>query len=449
MFSIEQIAARLGGDLLRAERASPVRIWHDSRSIQQGDLFVALPGTRTDGHSFLDQAYSQGACAAIVRDPHRAPASARNVIVVPNPLAALQTLAAEWRRRFTAPIVGITGSNGKTTVKTLLAHLLSESRRTYAAPGNFNTEIGLPIALLNMPAEAEAGIFELGTEAPGEIALLTDILQPDLAVLTGIGPSHFATFRSYEAVANEKWTLVSSLSSQAVALVNADSEPLRRRAEAAASHMETMGVQTVGFEHGALRGRLVQTVPRLRIDVWDTWIECGLMGRHNAGNLLLAATAAQRLGLSPAAIAERARSFAPVAHRLAPVPAPFGTVLDDTYNANPASTAGALHVMADWGESTTQRIFVFGEMLDLGVESDRFHREIAALALRLGIDTVIPVGDRPTAACRLEAASITVEGDARTEVLRRIEPNCDAVVLVKGSRALRLERLVEALAGPA
>ena len=444
MFSIEQIVSMVNGDLLQAERVSPVRIWHDSRSIRSGDLFVALPGVRTDGHRFLPEAYGQGACAAIVRDSHHAPPSARNLIVVADPLSALHTLATAWRRQFACPIIGITGSNGKTTVKTLLAHLLSGTHQAYAAPGNFNTEIGLPIALLNMPADTEVGVFELGTEAPGEIEVLARILQPDLAILTAIGPSHFATFGSYEAVANEKWTLVSSLSPSAIALVNADSEPLRRRAEGAEKC-----VQTVGFEHGSLRGKILQAVPRLRIDAWGVPIECGLMGRHNAANGLLASVAAYRLGLSPATIAKRAESFRPVTHRLVPVSAPFGTILDDTYNANPASTDAALRVLAEWGDSRTQRVFVFGEMLDLGEGTEQFHREIAALAFQLGVDTVIPVGDRPTAACELEAGIITVNGDPQAAVLRCLESDRDSVVLVKGSRALQLERLVKALADPA
>ena len=440
MISVERIATIVGGRLLRPENAAPVRIWHDSRSIRAGDLFVALPGSRVDGHSFLGEVYDRGACGAIVGDPRLAPPSARNLIAVHNPLAALHSLAIEWRKHFNVPIVGITGSNGKTTVKALLAHLLSGSRRSYAAPGNFNTEIGLPIALLNMPGDAEAGVFELGTEAPGEIATLAGILQPDLAILTGIGPSHFATFRSYEAVADEKWTLVTSLAPDAAALINADSDPLRRRAQE-----ETSTCITTGFEHGDLRGRLLQAVPRLRLEAWGVRIESGLIGRHNAGNCLLAAAAAHRLGLPPEAIAERAALFHPVAHRLAPVVAPFGTVLDDTYNANPASTAGALRVLAEWGNKRTKRIFVFGEMLDLGDETQRFHREIAALARELGIDTVIPVGDLPAAACRLEAGDIAVEGEARVAVLGSIETDRDHVVLVKGSRALGLERLVEAL----
>ena len=440
MFSIERIATIVGGRLLRPENAAPVRIWHDSRSIRAGDLFVALPGARVDGHSFLAEAYDRGACAAIVCDPNLAPPSARNLIAVRDPLTALHALAIEWRRHLNVPIVGITGSNGKTTVKTLLAHLLSESRRTYAAPGNFNTEIGLPIALLNMPTDAEAGIFELGTEAPGEIATLANILQPGLAILTGIGPSHFATFRSYEAVANEKWTLVTSLSPDAAALINADSDPLRERARA-----ETASCLTVGFEHGGLRGTLLQAVPRLCLEAWGVRVESGLIGRHNAGNCLLAAAAAHRLGQPPEAIAERAASFRPVAHRLDPVDAAFGTVLDDTYNANPASTAGALHVLAEWGGKRTKRIFVFGEMLDLGDETMRFHREIAALARHLNIDAVIPAGELPAAACRLEAGTMTVEGGARDAVLGCIEPDRDHVVLVKGSRALGLEHLVEAL----
>lgn len=165
MFSVGEIAAIVRGQLVVESAETPGRIVHDSRCIEDGDLFVALRGMQTDGHAFLDEAFQRGACGAILSDRSRAPKSARGLIVVVDPLAALQTLASAWRAHLTATIIAVTGSNGKTTTRSFLAHLLRGAWNVHEAPNNYNTEVGLPLALLAMPSSAEVGVFELGTEA--------------------------------------------------------------------------------------------------------------------------------------------------------------------------------------------------------------------------------------------------------------------------------------------
>ncbi len=451
MYPVGEIAAIVGGHVLRDDGATPVRIVHDSRAVAEGDLFVALRGAQSDGHAFLADAFARGACSALVRDPDLAPSDARNLIVADDPLAGLQTLAAAWRRRLCATLVGITGSNGKTTTRALLAHLLTDPAdpgAVFNAPKNYNTEIGLPLALLAMPEAALLGLFELGTERPGEIAALAAILAPKTGLITSIGPSHLSGFRTVEAVADEKWTLIEGLADDGVAFVNADSPELRRRAEDASKR-----VIPVGLDHGAIRGRLERKVPTLvlAIDEPKMRLECPLIGRHNASNLLLAAVTAARLGIPPRTIEERAKSFQPVPHRLQSISTVFGTILDDTYNANPASTSGALRALAQLGRKATQRVFIFGEMRDLGPEADRYHREIADLALDLGIDAILPVGETAISACRTRphgAVSIVERSDLATAV-RALCGKRESIVLVKGSRELELERLVAELVGSA
>lgn len=449
MYPVGRIAAIVGGRLLRSDGATPGRIVHDSRHVASGDLFVALRGRRVDGHAFLAHAFARGACAALLSDPGSAPADARNLIVANDTLAALQTLAAAWRRAHDATFVGISGSNGKTTTRVLLAHLLGGTEgagAAFSAPANYNTEVGLPLAVLAMPETASLGLFELGAERPGEIGVLVEILRPQIGLITSVGPSHLRGFGTLDAVAEEKWTLVEGLPTDGYAVLNADSPHLRRLAKQA-----DCTCATVGLGRGEIRGRLEQEVPHiaLALDAPPMRLACPLIGKHNAVNLLIAAVTALRLGLPPDTIEERAKTFTPIPHRLRPVAAPFGTILDDTYNANPASTAGALHALAQFGEAGAHRVFVFGEMLDLGPHADRHHRDVLDLALRLGIDAILPVGERAVTACRARR-SPPVRIVDRDELGPTIRGLChkpgNHLVLVKGSRALGLERLVGELA---
>jgi len=443
MFSLDEIAHVVHGRLRGAREATPRRVVHDSRLVEPGDLFVALRGARTDGHAYLIDAYTRGACGAIVSDQSELPASVAGLIVVPDPLAALQALAAAWRSLSTATIVGVTGSNGKTTTRRLLAHLLQGTFTVHEPPENYNTEIGLPLALLGMPEDCTVGVFELATESPGEIGQLAKILRPPMALVTSAGPSHLDGLGSIDAVAVEKWSLVESLPPDGVAFVNAESEPLRAFIERAPCE-----VVTIGLTRGDLRGHVASSIPRLVVQVEDPplTLETGLLGDQNATNVLLAAACALRLGLSPHAIEERAATFEPIGRRLRPIPAPFGTVLDDTYNANPASTKAALRVLAQFGRPQSRRIFAFGDMLGLGEGSDRYHEEVLDLALNLGLD-VAPVGPRASAACAASGSDriIKIGSEGAVAAIRDRLSGPDVVVLVKGSRALELERIVAAL----
>ena len=442
MISSGALGRLLDARVLRPSDASIRGASHDSRAVRPGDLFVAIRGERTDGHRYLAEAFDVGAAAALISQTDGLPDAAHDLIVVPDVVAALATWAAARRAELRATFVGITGSNGKTTTRRLLYHLLGADETVYTAPKNFNTEIGLPLALFAMPDEARIGLFELGTEAPGDIKILADLLRPSVGLVTGIGPGHLDRLGTVGAVANEKWDLVRALPSSGWAALNADAAELRAlRREAQCPLTE------VGTAHGTVRVHVESPVPRLtvRLSEPDVRLETGLLGEHHAVNVALAAVAAHRLGVSSGRLIERCATFEPTNHRLVALATPFGAVLDDTYNANPASTAGALRVLAQFGDSRAERIFVFGEMLDLGEAGDRYHAEILSLAGELGIDRIVPIGERAIRACRAVGMSVSPPADPIESIRAALAADRPNVVLVKGSRALALERVVDAL----
>ncbi len=437
MFSVKECARILDARVIRGEEARPARVVHDSRAVEPGDLFVALKGTRTDGHAHLAEAFSRGACGAIISDVSFIPENARNLILVGDTLKALIRLAAAWREELSARFIGITGTCGKTTTKMLLGHLLSADHEVFVAPRSYNTEVGVPVALLSMPKSAEFGVFELGASAPGEIAPLARLIQPEVAILTMVGRGHLAGFESVEEVAREKWSLVEGLPKRGTAIVNIDSELLAQLASAWKG-----SVVTVGTKGGDLQGKVASVFPGVLIEMDRLRLETRLLGTHNAGNVLTAVACALHLGVSEGVIEERIRTFLPPLHRLNLVPAPFGYVLDDTYNANPDSTAAALRTLAEFPGK--KKAFVFGEMLELGRNSIRYHREIIELALSLGIFPIYPVGEVPIAvAGERKSEKICVVN--RESLPNRIERDLiggDNILLVKGSHALGLELLV-------
>jgi len=442
----------LNGHLLRGREETPLRTIHDSRLVQKKDLFVALKGARTDGHAFLEEVFMRGACGALVSETGTIPDNGRNLIVVEDTQVALSSLASAWRSELSATFVGITGTCGKTTTKAILAHILERDLRVFSAPHNYNTEIGLPLALLAMPSNAQVGIFELGASAPGEIAPLAALLAPKIAILTMVGHSHLSGFGNVEAITQEKWELVRALPAQGNAIINLDCPELSRFAAGWPGE-----IISVGLQGGMVHGKIVGACPGLIIEVENPplRLETNLLGRHNATNILSAVACALELGLAKETIENRMRTFKPFLHRLNLLPAPFGHLLDDTYNANPDSTRAALFTLVSLDLPTDRWGFVFGNMLDLGNDSPRFHREMIDLALRLGIGPIFPVGDLAMEAAR-GAVKDTPTGtfvfssqeDLADSVRKALKGKCN-IILVKGSRDMNLDRLVTELEGNA
>jgi UDP-N-acetylmuramoyl-tripeptide--D-alanyl-D-alanine ligase len=448
MFRYAEIARVVRGRLEQGTDGAPRRVVHDSRSVEEGDLFVALKGERTDGHGFLGEAFARGAGGALVSAGGSVPQGSRNVIVVADTRQALWDFAAAWRKTLGGTFVGVTGTCGKTTTKALVAHLVSGEKEVFAAPESYNTRIGLPLALLAMPATAEVGVFEVGAGGPGEILPLASLLAPRLAILTLVGRGHLAGFGDAAAVAREKWDLVRALPEAGTAIVNADSPELVEAAAGWKGRTLTFGVAA-----GRLRGRVVQVFPALVVETADPPLRLlsPLLGRHNATNLLAAVACALELGVLPREIERRAATFEGAPHRLRLLPSSFGYILDDAYNANPESMRAALGTLAELDLPVAKRAFIFGEMLELGEEGGRCHTEVLELALRLGIRPIFPIGDEAIGAAR-RVLNQTPRGTfvfaRKDELVGRVPEalgGAASLVLVKGSHSVGLDRVVEDL----
>ena len=416
----------------------------DSRRIAPGTLFIALPGTRTDGHDFVADAKERGAPAALVSRPGP---YALPVLRVPDTAAALRDLARGWRSRCCPKVIAVTGSNGKTTVKEMLAAILRKEGRTLATRGNLNNELGVPLTLLELDPAHEALVVELGANRPGEIGRLTALSRPRVGVITQCAPAHLEGFGSVEGVARAKAELFQSMALDAVAVVNAEDSFGALCGELAAPRR----VLTFGFGAGAeVRGVWRPAEAGGRLEVHDgaasMEIVLKLAGRHNATNALAAAAAAFAAGCDRESVRAGLAGMRPVPGRLEPHALRCGvTLIDDTYNANPASLHAALEVLS---AHEGRRWLVLGDMGELGPEGALHHAEAADSARRAGVERLYTIGCLSRAASRRfgRGAAHFESREALIEALVRDFPP-RVTVLVKGSRAMRMEGVVRALAG--
>ena len=447
------IAARaVGGSVIGA--AVPfVRVTTDTRALAPGDLFVALKGERFDGHDFVAHALASGAAAALVADS-RAASLDGNLIAVADPLHSLGTLAAFWRSRFDIPVVVVVGSNGKTTTKEMIAaifHAAEGESAVAATPGNFNNAIGLPLAVLSLRASHRLAVFEIGMNHRGETRELAQVAQPTIAVITNAQREHQEFMRSVDEVAAEHADAIRALPAGGTAVLNADDPHVAYWREAAAD--TGVGVVTFGTEQRAdVTARYVAHPDGASLDVTTPGGNARFLlqvpGRHMAGNALAAAAAAHAAGLPVTAITLGLERFRPVRGRLVTLPARSGaTVIDDTYNANPDSVRAAIDVLA---ARAAPRWLVLGDMGEVGQDGPQFHREIGAHARTSGIARLFAAGELAREAvsafgeggehfASVEALAARVAGESRAGV----------TMLVKGSRFMRMERVVTALTGAA
>jgi UDP-N-acetylmuramoyl-tripeptide--D-alanyl-D-alanine ligase len=432
-----EIAEACGGRTDAQATVTGVTI--DSRTVAEGDLFVALPGARTDGAHYAADALRAGAVAAMAAGTPGDPPPDARTIVVPDPLIALGRLAAEVRRRSGARVVGITGSTGKTSTKDVLAALLRRRLRTVASHANFNTEIGVPLTLCRIEPGTEAVVCELAMRGRGQVSYLAEIARPDVAVITSIGPVHLEQVGSIEGVAEAKAEILEPLGPQETAVVP-HAEPLL----APYLGLTRARVLTFGEEDGA-EVRLAGFAPgRAEIAVGGRTITVPVSfdQHHNGVNLAAAVAACVGLGLDPAdpellAGAAEVELSRWRGERIA-LPGD-GFVIADCYNANPVSMRAALtHLMSAAGGRRT--VAVMGEMAELGPTGPTLHEEIGREAERLGIDVVVAVGPLSRA---YGGHWFADAGSAAAGMPDVVEPG-DAV-LVKGSRSAGLEAVVEAL----
>jgi UDP-N-acetylmuramoyl-tripeptide--D-alanyl-D-alanine ligase len=452
--SAAEIATVTGGRLVCPSDRPIRRGAVDSRQVEPGCLFVALPGERTDGHLFLRDAIAAGAAALLVRQAApevAAAATAANVAVVavPDTLLGLHAVAAAWRRRFSPLVVGVTGSVAKTSTKEAIAAVLAERLTTLKSEGNQNNEIGLPLTILRLAPEHEAVVVEMGMYVGGEIAQLAAIARPRVGVVTAVLGVHLARIGTIDAVEKAKAELIEALPADGVAVLNADDPRVLRMRDRTAARALTYGfsaaadVRAEDVVAAGLDGmRFSLVTPAGRIGVASP-----ALGRHGVHNSLAAAAVGLAAGMDLQAIAAGLRRGWQAEHRDQIVRAPGLTILDDSYNASPASMLAALELLATL---PGRHVAVLGEMLELGEAHERGHLEVGEAAARQA-DLVVVVGPGAAGIARGAAGLgdgvvVVADREAALAVLRqRLRPGDS--VLVKASRGAALESIVESLAG--
>ena len=445
-------AAQASGGEARGANARFAAVSSDTRTIGQGALFVALRGERFDGHAYLAAARARGAVAAMVdrRASDAGSDAPLPLLIVDDTRLGLGRLAAYWRRKFTLPLIAVAGSNGKTTVKEMIAAILTEhagAGRAYATPGNLNNDIGLPLTLLGLRAQHTCAVVELGMNHAGETAYLAAIAQPTVALVNNAQREHQEFMHSVEDVAHEHGAVFSALPAHGVAVINADDAYAGYwRGVCAPRRVLDFGIDQPAAVGGRYALRDFGSEIVLRVPQGEAPVSLQAAGVHNVRNAFAAAAAATAAGVGLGAIARGLAGFHPVQGRLQKTNGQHGAiVLDDTYNANPDSVIAAIEVLA---RASGRKFLVLGDMGEVGALGAAFHAEIGRHARALGVDRLYLLGESCThaAAAFGEGARHYADIDA---LLAELEPGLahGVTVLVKGSRFMRMERVVQALTG--
>ncbi len=449
MMRLSQVAEILGVSFTDADVAFE-NVCTDSRAIQKRDLFVALIGERFDGHAFVSRAKEQGAVAAIVNKQHHAEcASLIRCVAVEDTRLALGKLASSWRERFAIPLVALTGSSGKTTVKEMLAAILrrveinSSRAEILATQGNLNNDIGVPLTLFRLRTQHQFAVVEMGMSHQGEIGYLSQLSKPNVAIIINAGRAHLAGLGSLEAIARAKGEIFEGLAADGVAVINRDDAFSGLWRELAHDRrVVDFGMQGDAMVSARATLDVDSSQIELKTPTESLNVSLNVPGVHNVYNALAAAAGAKALNISLETIAQGLSDFHGHKGRLEIKPCVLGAkLIDDTYNANPESVRAAIAVLA---RATGKKILVLGDMGELGVRGREFHAEIGAEAKCSGIDVLLTLGD-------LSSATSTAFGsgarhfERMQELLAEIEnllaPN--VTLLVKGSRFMQMERVVK------
>ncbi len=445
----------LKGLLGKMERMEVKGVSIDSRTIREGELFVALKGDRFDGHDFVPEVIKKGAWGALVdrtalEDRFSILGSLKNILPVEDTLSALQEMAYRHRRTFTVPVVGITGSNGKTTTKEMLAGILQKQGPVLKNEGNLNNHIGVPLTLLRFNAGHKAAVVEMGMSAPGEIDMLARFVGPDVGVITNIGPAHLEFLKSMDLVAEAKGELFHHLKPGGTAVLNTDDDYFDTLKKKFSGRVLSYGIDKESDVRASeIRQEKDFTDFTIRSDGSTTKVRLRAVGKHNIYNALAAAAAALAMGLSVDVVRDGLDDFLPTALRSELRQVRGRTVFADCYNANPASMDAALATLMSL-KSGNKAIAVLGDMLELGTVAVDAHRAIGATAVRLGVDLVITVGPL---AKHIGAGAIAagmpkdrvLEAGSQAEaaaLLKKLSVPGDAV-LIKGSRGMKMEKILE------
>ena len=441
------LARAAGGRLTRGDGSDPVdAVSTDTRALKEGQGFLALVGERVDAHAMLDEALARKASGWIVgrgRLPAKSPKPA-HLVVVPDTTKALQALAHHHRRRFDIPVVGIVGSNGKTTTKEMLKSICALVGPTCASPGNWNNEIGVPLSLLELTAEHRYGIFELAACRKGEIAELSRVAQPTVAVLTNVGPDHLESFGTIETTFQTNSEIVEFLPEDGAAVLNADDPWLSALEPRLAARAVTYGA-------GPRCRVRIEPPDALIVDRHRIQVALKSFGAYSRYNAAAAAAAAWAMGIDADTIRRGLEAHAPGMLRQEPLPHPSGASLVlDAYNANPASMRASIEAFLEQFAARPKTL-ILGDMKELGPDSAKFHRELGAWLATLDLKAVYLAGPEMAPAVEALRAGkpkfpIGHDADPRAfvSVLKGKLSASDAV-LFKASRAMKLEELAKAL----
>ncbi len=427
------------------------RICTDSRTLQPGDLFVALRGDNFDGHAFVPEAMERGAVGALVEVQAKG-VEARRIIQVPSTREALLLLANAWRRKIGPRVVAVTGSNGKTTVKEMLASILRQTAArqnldpdlsVLATEGNLNNTLGVPLTLLRLQSTHRWAVIEMGMNGIGEISAMSRVTQPDVVLINNVQRAHVGLLGGLEQVARAKAEIFEGLAPSGVALIPAGDSMASLLEELAAGHVVRkflLGDGGAGAVHGRFQGNEF-----LIGDAQGEFpVRLQVPGQHNQANAVAAAAAALSMGVSPEDVRQGLETFAGVPGRLQyRIAASGALVIDDTYNANPDSVLAAVQVLAG---RPGKRVLVLGDLGELGRFSGDLHGEVGHCAKKAGIDSCLGLGEWTRKPCEAFGTGAVHFDDRETLVESlRAELGPDVTVLVKGSRFMAMEKVVEGL----
>jgi UDP-N-acetylmuramoyl-tripeptide--D-alanyl-D-alanine ligase len=463
------VASAAGGDLVAGDQRQLFDgVSIDTRTLKPGELFVAIKGERFDGADFAAAAIAAGAAGLVVdrrsakalvarggaADAAAAAGRQVAVIEVDDTTAALQGLARAIRRESGAKVVAITGSAGKTTTKEVTSELLSTRYRVIRNRGNFNNHIGLPLSLIDLRQRPEIAVVELGMNHAGEISTLVRIAEPEVRVWTNVGEAHLGFFASMDAIADAKAEILEDAARSHLLVANADDPRIAARMRAFAGRVTTFGIeQDADVRATSVVDRGIEgTSARVATRRGAVDLTTPLVGRGNLANVLAATAVALEFDVPLADVAQRAAALRPASHRGEVVRLARGvTVIDDSYNANPTATRRAIDVLA--GSPAPRHIAVIGEMLELGERAEQLHADVGRAAATAGLDALFAVGGAPARALAEAAVTAGMPADA----VRHFATSDDAaeavtallrdgdLVLVKGSRGIRTDRVVERL----
>ncbi|MBV8549889.1 MAG: UDP-N-acetylmuramoyl-tripeptide--D-alanyl-D-alanine ligase [Acidobacteriaceae bacterium] len=445
-FTVAQVQKATGAQLLGNSRhmgsaETRVRGWSiDSRTVNEGDLFFAIKGEHFDGHSFLGVAFERGASAAVVSTT--AANAFGPLLEVADTIDALQRLARWAREEWNRPLVAVTGSAGKTTTKDIIADFLSVRLRVAKTIGNLNNHIGLPLSLLRIPADAEAGVFEMGMNHAGEIRHLACIAQPQFGVITNVGYAHVESFDSIDGVAAAKRELIEALPADGVAILNADDARVLRFRDVHRGRTITYGISRAA---DILAEEVSIGASSSAFTVRGVRFETRLTGRHAVSNILAGLAVATLFDIAPSELVNNVAQLAPGKMRGERHEWRGATVLDDCYNSNPEAARSMIDVLK--AEPARRRIAVLGEMLELGHMAEALHRDLGRHAADSGVDVLIGVQgvsrlmveEARRAGLDNHAAMFFEDPESAGEFLRDFARPGDAI-LFKGSRGTHVER---------